>query len=184
MDNQELGKKVAKFRNMKNLNIKQLAEKINVTSSLLSQIERGLANPSLNTLRMIASALDVPMFSFFIETVNNKNLIVRADYQRKLVFPSSENLEYSLLSPDLSGDIEMVLMKVPANSRSSQEPMGHIGEEVAYVLSGSIQLHLDTMVETLNTGDSVKIPPGMKHQWENKTDEEVTIIFAVTPPTF
>ena len=184
MENNELGKKIAELRTNKNLNIKQLAEKVNVTSSLLSQIEHGLASPSLNTLRMIAAALDVPMFSFFMENINHRDLIVRADYRKKLTFPAAKNLEYLLLSPDLTGTIEMVLMKIPSQSQSCQEPLAHVGEEVAYVLSGSVVLHLENVVETLHTGDSVKIPPGTKHKWENQTDEVVTVIFAVTPPTF
>jgi len=184
MDNLELGKRIAEFRKRDKLTIKQLAEKVQVTSSLLSQIERGLASPSLNTLRVIANALDVPMFNFFTTPVNAKDLIVRADSRKKILFPAPQNLEYILLSPDLNGVIEMVLMKLSPQSLSSIEPMRHIGEEVAYVLNGSITLYLGAAVETLYAGDSVKIPPNLQHKWENQTDSEVSIIFAVTPPSF
>lgn len=184
MENLELGKAIAKFRINKNYNIKQLAEKTNVTSSMLSQIERGISNPSLNTLRVIADALEVPLLSFFTQSEKSKDLITRADARKKIVFPPPQNLEYMLLSPDLSGLIEMVLMKIPPVSQSAENPITHIGEEVAYVLEGSIVLHIGDDIETLNTGDSVKIPPGVQHKWENNTDKEVTIIFAVTPPTF
>ncbi|MFJ7978459.1 helix-turn-helix domain-containing protein [Peribacillus sp. NPDC096379] len=185
MDNNlELGKVIAKFRIKRNYNIKQLAEKTNVTSSMISQIERGLTNPSLNTLRVIADALEVPLLSFFTKSEKSKDLITRADARKKIVFPPPQNLEYMLLSPDLSGSIEMVLMKIPPVSQSAENPMIHIGEEVAYVLEGSIVLHIGDDIETLNTGDSVKIPPCVQHKWENITDKEATIIFAVTPPTF
>lgn len=59
--------KIKEYRIAKNLTIKELAEKANITSSMLSQIERGLANPSINTLKLIAQALDTPLFKFFIE---------------------------------------------------------------------------------------------------------------------
>lgn len=183
MDNLSLGKKIAEFRSNKNLSIRQLAEKTNVTPSMLSQLERGLTNPSLNTLRMIANALETPLFSFFTEFVNTKDLVVRAEARKKIVFPAN-NWEYTLLSPDLGGALEMVLMKLPQNSQSAQEPMAHAGEEVAYVLEGDVVLYLGDNVEVLHSGDSVKIPPGLSHKWENQTNIEATVIFAVTPPTF
>lgn len=184
MDNLELGKRITEFRKINKLTIKQLAEKIQVTSSLLSQIERGLASPSLNTLRMISSALNVPLFNFFTMPINTEDLIVRADSRKKILFPAPQNLEYSLLSPDLNGVIEMVLMKLSPQSLSSIKPMRHIGEEIAYVLSGSVTIYLGNTIDTLHTGDSVRIPANLEHKWENQTDSEVSILFAVTPPTF
>lgn len=184
MDNKELGKAIANYRVKQNYNLKQLAEKTKISSSMLSQIERGLTNPSLNTLRTIADVLEVPLLSFFTESEKSKDLITRADSRKKIVFPPPQNMEYMLLSPDLNGSIEMVLMKIPAFSNSADDPVFHVGEEVAYVMQGSIVLHLGEDIELLNTGDSVKIPPGVHHKWENTTDQEVTIIFAVTPPTF
>jgi transcriptional regulator with XRE-family HTH domain len=184
VENKELGKTIANYRVKHNYNLKQLAEKTKISSSMLSQIERGLTSPSLNTLRMIADALEVPLLSFFTESEKSKDLITRANSRKKIVFPPPQNMEYMLLSPDLSGSIEMVLMKIPPLSNSAEKPVVHIGEEVAYVLEGSIILHLGDDIETLYTGDSVKIPPGVQHKWENTTDQEVTIIFAVTPPTF
>ena len=184
MDNLELGKTIAKFRKNKNYTIKQLSEITNVTSSMLSQIERGLSSPSLNTLRVVADALEVPLFSLFTEFVQTKDLITRANSRKKVIFPSSNNWEYSLLSPDLSGSIEMVLMKLPPESQSAEKPMRHIGEEVAYVLAGEVVLFIGDDVETLYHGDSVKIPPGIEHKWENRSDQEATVIFAITPPTF
>ncbi|EPZ54464.1 helix-turn-helix family protein [[Clostridium] sordellii ATCC 9714] len=46
------------------MTIKEVANITGVTPSLLSQIERGLSNPSINTLKLISKALDVPLFYF------------------------------------------------------------------------------------------------------------------------
>ena len=56
-----LGKKIKEARERLGLSIKDLATKVDVSSSLLSQIERDLANPSLNTLRSIAAQLEVSL---------------------------------------------------------------------------------------------------------------------------
>lgn len=78
----------------------------------------------------------------------------------------------------------MVLMKIPPHSLSSADPMRHIGEEIAYVLSGSVTLYLGNTINTLYTEDSVRIPANLEHKWENHTDSEVSVLFSITPPTF
>lgn len=182
-DGIELGQRIAAARSNKGFSLRQLAENISVTPSLLSQIERGLANPSLNTLRMIAISLDIPLFSLFTEPAHVHKLITRANSRKKIIFPHSQ-WEYMLLSPDLTGAIEMVLMTIPPQSQSSENSLSHTGEEVAYVLSGTVTLYLEDSIETLEKGDSVKIPSGLRHMWKNDSDSNVEVIFAVTPPTF
>ncbi|MDU4961673.1 MAG: cupin domain-containing protein [Sporomusaceae bacterium] len=182
-ENRELGERITRIRTSQKLTLRQLADKIALSPSLLSQIEKGRINPSLSTLRAIASALNTPLFSFFLEEVTTDDLVVRAGTGRKILFPDV-SLEYSLLTPDLSGTIEMALMKLPPHSLSSQDLFSHSGEEVAYVADGELQLYLGDKTVLLQNGDSVKIPPGTPHKWENKTGTEAILIFAVTPPTF
>ena len=52
----KLGLNIKKFRNEKKLSLKELAEEIDVSLSMLSQIESGKANPSLNTLKLISKS--------------------------------------------------------------------------------------------------------------------------------
>lgn len=184
MEDINVGQKILEYRKVKNLNIRELSELTNVTPSMLSQIERGLANPSINTLKVIAKALEVPIYTFFITSTNTKDLVVRANERKKMTFPDSKDFTYELLSPDLSGSIEFMLMTLTHGSHSSEEPMSHEGEEVAFVLKGKIELYMDSEVIVLNKGDSVRLTPLMKHRWNNPFDEEANVIFAVTPPSF
>ncbi len=184
MEDLNIGKKIKENRKAKNLTIRELAKLVEVTPSLLSQIERGLANPSLNTLKMVARALEVPLFTFFIAPIDTEGLVVRADSRKKMMFPESKNFAYELLSPDLNGAIELALMKLTPNSNSSIEEMGHEGEEAAYVIEGKVDLYLNDEMVTLDMGDSVKILPHTKHKWNNPYDQDAQVIFAITPPSF
>ena len=47
----EIGAKIRKYRTEKGFSMKTLAEKVNITPSMLSQIEHDQANPSINTLK-------------------------------------------------------------------------------------------------------------------------------------
>jgi transcriptional regulator with XRE-family HTH domain len=181
MENINIGKKVEKHRKANGLSIRELATKAEITASMLSQIERGIANPSIQTLKVLAKVLNVPTFSFLLEEVNTEELVVRKKNRRKMVM---DQLSYELVSPDISGNLAAAIMKFPPDSRSSDQPLEHKGEEVAYVLSGQVRINLDGEEYELETGDSVKIPSQLKHQWINDYSTEATILFSVTPPSF
>jgi transcriptional regulator with XRE-family HTH domain len=183
-DNLKIGERIAELRRRRNISIKELAEKTGVTSSLLSQIERGLANPSLNSLRALALALEVPITVFFQESFNGKDLVVRKNKRKKLQLPDSDEVIYELLSPNASKQIEFALMNIKPGVQSIEKPMAHTGEEAAIVLGGSIKLTLGEEELILNDGDSVCIPPNIPHKWQNIDKKDVMVIFAVSPPSF
>lgn len=181
MENIDIGKKVEKYRKAKGLSNRELAKIAEVTPSMLSQIERGLANPSIQTLKALAKALDVPTFSFLLEETNTEDLVVRSNNRKKMVV---ENITYELVSPDFTGTLATALMNIPPHTSSSEKLMEHKGEEVAFVLEGKIKVFLDDEEYILVTGDSVKIPAYMKHKWENNFNKNAVILFSVTPPAF
>lgn len=184
MNEVDISKNIALYRKSKGLTIKELAELIGATPSLLSQIEKGTANPSINTLKQISIALNVPLFNFFISDIQTEDLVVRKDRRNKIIFSAEESFVYELLTPDTKGDIEFMLMKISPRESSSKELFNHKGEEVAYVTKGKVKLYLLDDIIELNCGDSVKIPPYSNHKWENDSDVDCEVVFAITPPSF
>lgn len=184
MNEVDISKNITEYRKRKELTIKELANLTGVTPSLLSQIEKGTANPSINTLKQISNALDIPLFNFFISDNQTEDLVVRKGNRNKIMFAEDDSFAYELLTPNSQGMIEFMLMKIPPKESSSKELFSHKGEEVAYVMKGSVSLHLMNSIIELNCGDSVKIPPHSNHKWENMSDEDCEVIFAVTPPSF
>ncbi|MGE7904730.1 cupin domain-containing protein [Peribacillus sp. NPDC094092] len=181
MENIDIGKKVEKYRKVKGLSSRELAKLAEITPSMLSQIERGLANPSIQTLKVLAKTLNVPTFNFFIEETITEDLIVRSDKRKKMII---DQLSYELLSPDFTGNLATAIMKVPPNISSSESPIEHKGEEVAFILEGKIKLYLGEEEYILEAGDSVKIPANFKHKWENNFSQNAAVLFSVTPPAF
>lgn len=188
IDIELLGKRIKELRIEKGLSLKELADKVEVSSSLLSQIERGVANPSLNTLRLLANHLGVPMFSFFESSKVLGTMVVRKDQRIRIIRgkSNSEDIElgYDLLSPDLNGVIQLCEMSLGPYQYSSETLNKHDAEEVAVCIEGSIELHLENEVVFLDNGDSVRIEKGTPHRWRNPTDKRCAIIFAMSPPTF
>lgn len=148
---------------------------------MLSQIERGLANPSIQTLKILAKALDVPTFSFLLEDTPTADLVVRSKQRKEMIV---DGLTYELISPNFTGTLATAIMNIPPKTVSSEKLLEHKGEEIAYVLEGKIKIYLDREEYILETGDSVKIPAHMRHKWENIFEQTASILFSVTPPSF
>lgn len=184
--NKELnvGEIIKTIRKNKKIMLKDVAKKCNISSSMLSQIEKGYANPSLSTLKSISTALNEPLFKFFIEPYKELpkiNILKKED--RKII--TTKKIKYELLSPEGTKNIEfMKMIFSKKNSETSNKPMAHKGEEVAVVLKGHVKLIFEDYFEILEIGDSVQIPALTPHKWVNLSDEESVVIFAVTPPEF
>ena len=178
-----IGIKVQEFRKKSGMSLRELAAQAELSPSMLSQIESNTVNPSINALKNIAEALHVPLFQFFKDDVQADRLIVRK-VENRIIGRIGEEVMYKLLTPDISGAIEFCLMEIPAGVSSSDVPREHTGEEVAYIISGEIDLHLSGTVHHLESGDSVRIPPMSPHRWVNCYDSDFKAVFAITPPSF
>ncbi|ERT56526.1 MULTISPECIES: helix-turn-helix domain-containing protein [Megasphaera] len=182
MNNYCLGKNISQLRLLEGYSLKELASKVEISLSMLSQIEHGNANPSLKTLEAISCALKVPIVRLFSETQTVNDLIVRSNKRTSIIFPESPGLEYEVLTPNRSSSLAMLILTLKAHGSSGIQKTKHTGEEIAYILEGNVHLVLDNEEVNLNTHDSVRIPPGITHQWVNVGDDVVRILFAASPP--
>src|SRR6266508_5913856 len=111
----ELGRQIRRLRRNANLTLDDLAGAARVSKSLISQVERGLASPSINTLRRIAGALEVPIAALFLggdmsedeSDGTGRRLVVRQHERKGLHVPRSK-VVYELLTPDLNRKIEFI----------------------------------------------------------------------------
>ena len=184
MEDLNIGKKVQKLRIQNGISVRKLSSIAGITPSMLSQIENEQVDPSINTLRAIASALNAPLYHFFKED-SEDHPVVTPDSRKTIGRKDEPDVLYELLTPDTRGSIEFCMMVIPANSSSNLTPKSHTGEEVAFLYSGeSVDLEINSRIYTLRQGDSVRIPPQSLHIWHNRRNTPVQVIFAITPPSF
>jgi len=179
----QLGSQLQRLRLERHLTLEKLAESSGVSVSLLSQLERGIGNPSFITLSKIAYALGIPIGHFFQGSESPLNMVVRKKDRKKLVLPD-RNLVYELLTPDLNRKIEFVWVEFASGISTEQRPFLHEGEECGLVLQGTLEVHLGDKVYLLEAGDSISYPCNIPHWYCNPGKEEVISVWAVTPPSF
>ena len=179
-----VGERIARERALRKFSIEELAQRAEVSTGLLSQIERGIGNPSLSSLLGIAGALDLPLGSLFFGGVNGNgesDMVVRPHARKRLVL-SDHNLVYELLVPDLQGRLSMLHIELPAGFSNQDKPFSHPGEECELVLQGRLEAHVGERVFALGPGDSVRFNCAIPH-WFKTFDQKVVIISSMTPPS-
>jgi len=181
-ENERLGNRIRKLRISKCVNLTAFAKKIGKTPSYLSQVERGMASPSIMALREIAKALNVPMFYFLIDD-KKQSVIVRKSERRVLKFPKS-HLTYELLSPDVSQRIQMIRTRIEVGASSCSKPLFHEGEECTLVMEGKMEIKIGDEIFLLGEGDSIYYLASIPHKITSTGKEALVIISAITPTNF
>ncbi|MEJ9228650.1 helix-turn-helix domain-containing protein [Peribacillus butanolivorans] len=183
MINHRLGQTVLNYRQKNDMTIREFAEYAGISTSLISQIERGQANPSLNVLELIAKALNVPLFTLFINEIDTDSLISRKQDRKKVYRENSDHIVYDVLTPDfMKAHIELLMMDLNAHSCTTKSHYSHAEkEEIAVLMKGQSYVELEGTEYFMDEGDVVRIPPYVKHRFLNKSDETIHILFVLTP---
>lgn len=182
-----LGLQVRDLRKTLRLSLQQLADKSGLSTGLLSQIERGLTSPSIRSLRQISEALGVTPARFFHEEAppppEEIGRIVRRG-QGRLLRLSATGVAKWLLTPDLSGELEMLLVEIQPGGKSGDELYTHKGEECGYVVSGAMRLWVEERCYLLAEGDSFRFRSTTPHRFENAAETMTNVIWIITPPLY
>lgn len=177
-----LGAKIRKKRMERNMSLKDLAEKTDLTASFLSQVERDLAEPSITSLRKIAEALEVPIFYFLLDN-GSASPVVRRNERKVLKFPKS-HLIFELLSPDLNRQMEIMIARLAVGATSCDEPLSHQGEEFIFIMQGKMEITIGEDTFILDQSDSIYYFAAIPHKLVSVGDEELVFLSAITPPRF
>jgi transcriptional regulator with XRE-family HTH domain len=182
----QVGPEIRDLRKAKRMTIKELSLATSLSVGHLSEIERGIASPSIKALHDIAKALEVTIGWFLHNAESNepgeREFIVRAANRRTLKFASGITDE--LLSPNLRGQLEVLMCRFPPNSAGEEAAYAHQGEEAGVLLTGTLELWIGDKCFTLREGDSFSFPSTMPHRYRNPGNVEAVTVWVITPPTY
>lgn len=165
-----LGERIRALRMERELQQRQLAEKAELTPSMVSQIESGRLTPSLHTLGRIAAALGVPIASLFDGRPAGHIVVSRRRDYPVVSFDGSTE-QWAVLGAGLfDGKIRAVVSTLGARSRGVDTDKVVIkpGQmKLFYVLEGRVALVYNGERHLLEEGDSALLDGGSPHGWEN-----------------
>ncbi len=176
-----------RVRRAKGITLKQLADLTGISQTFLSEIENGKGNPTIDTLRKVASCLDLSLFDLLAED-EHFHEIIRAKERRVLRAPDF-NLEWELVSnmvPGAKTEVVMAWLHPGAATSNNRQSHGKPGgcEEIALVLAGTIQMELEEETHILREGDSIRFNPWVPHRYANSGESRAGLLVIMTPPSF
>jgi transcriptional regulator with XRE-family HTH domain len=177
-----LGARIKTLRLERELQQRQLAEKAELTPSMVSQIESGRLTPSLNTLGKIAAALGVPIAALFDGQAPARIQVSRRTEHPAVSFDGSPETWTVLGAGLFEGKIRAVVATLPARGRgvSTDKVVIKSGQmKLFYVLAGTVGLHYNGERHRLETGDSALLDGGLPHGWENLGTRTARVLWVI-----
>lgn len=179
----ELGRRVRSLRVERRMSLKLLAERAQVSESFISQIERGVANPSVASLKRIAEGLGLSVGQLF-EGAPSAGRLVRAAERARLVHPR-RNWEDFLLTPPDAKRLQVILSVIEPGEGSGDEAYAHDSdEECVVVLKGVLEFAVGTDRYVLREGDSLVFESRIPHWNRNPAETKAEVLWIITPPSY
>ncbi|PVH27794.1 cupin domain-containing protein [Pararhodobacter oceanensis] len=176
-----LGPALRKRRKVLKLSMQTVADAAGLSVGFISQVERGLASPSLSSLAGIAEVLQTPISEFLSQPSGDRGTTRKEERQAYSVQPSL--ISYERLSSKFDGQqLYSVIVHDAPGHRS--EPISHRGEEMFYVIEGEVTIEIEGEVEVLKAGDSVHFDSRRVHSTWNATDKTASFLWCGTMDIF
>lgn len=182
-----VGQRIRDLRAEKGWTLKELASKCKLSTSFLSQVERGLSSVSITSLHIICQALGMSLGEFFRQLGDGAGSpdlgrhtieVMKAQDQRAINL-SEASIKYRFLSREFPGrQFEIMLGEIPPGY--FYPPFPHEGEEFGYVLEGQLRLTVGEETFALGPGDSYHFAASAPHGYQAEGSSPVRILWVQT----
>ena len=176
-----IGEKFRRRRRSLGLTLQDVADEAGLSVGFISLLERGMASPSLTSLSAIARALDIELGELF--TVPEGGSLTTRAKERSNNFFDKKSYNYERLSANFPGHLLNAVL-VQEHPGDRREASYHDGEEIHFVLEGSITFELNGKISVLKAGDSIHFSSSLPHSTWNHTSEIAKILVVVTTDLF
>lgn len=176
-----LGVRLRHARLVAGLTMSQVAQKSQCSESLISKIESGQTSPSLAMLHRIASTLDTNIAVLTTEEAPIVGPILRRG-QFSIFKAGGITLERIILPK--RGSLMQANIHIVPPGEESDGLIEHVGEEVGYVLEGSLELILGNVRYQVEEGDAFNFSSQTPHGYRNVGKVVARIFWVNTPATF
>jgi transcriptional regulator with XRE-family HTH domain len=185
-----IGDRIREERTQAGISQRELARRLGLSASMISQIESGQTLPSVATLWAIVTELDLSLDTVIRgeepdavqddgPDAGNGGPVVRADRRRSVRLDTG--VRWEELSPGAEEGIDFVraTYEVGGASTTDESLMRHSGREYGYVLSGLLGIQIGFREYELGPGDSIAFDSTTPHRLFNKGDVPVEAVWFV-----
>ncbi len=197
-----IGNRVRKARTDAHMSVRELARRVDVSASHVSQVERGLASFSVRALYNVVSVLGISMDSLFENgaaselpednadapvteealtgPLDEARLVQRAHTRPTIPLPGGTRWERLTPMPEKGAEfIEVIYPPGSPASRDPQDFIRHSSREYGLVVRGSLTVQVGFDRTVLGEGDSIAFDSQQPHRFWNETPAEVRAVWFI-----
>lgn len=184
-----IGDRLREERVRAGLSQRELARRLGLSASLISQLESGMSKPSVGTLYAIVSELNVSLDRLIRgDEYTEPARPVSAEPDRPVVRPGdrqtielASGVRWEELTAEGEEGVDFLLATYDVGGSSTPDLslMRHHGREYGYVVSGKLSVKIGFQEYDLAPGDSIAFDSTTPHRLFNRGDEPVQAIWFV-----
>jgi transcriptional regulator with XRE-family HTH domain len=164
---QRMGRTIRQTRHRRELTLVQLAERTGLSHSFLSQVERGLAQPSMRSLHRIAQALETTQDQLIAGAAEHGPAVAVLRRGEGIPIPTVDREAGTTGAARqlLSGPGGFFPTEFRDLDREFGEFFEHDGNEFLYIAEGTVEVELGDVAYVLEPGDCLRYPGSRPHRW-------------------
>lgn len=183
----DVGRRIKALRAQENLTLDGLAKMSGVSKSMLSQIERGLTNPTLGTLWSLTQSLGIDIASLLddpdADTDSGAHIEIVKTHQTPEIQSADGKCALRILGPvDLVSETEWYDMRLEAGGILESEGHASGTKEHLTVLEGALSVRVGGKEQTIEVGDTARYDADVPHDIENKGQTPARALMLVLAP--
>lgn len=178
-----IGIRIRDLRKQKGLTLSEVARRCKCSSSLLSQIERGIINPSFSTLKSIGDALETTLAQLVIEGSNleESSSFLMNQIERKTL-TTEGGVQFQLLTRNVNVPFEFILNQWPPGTSTGKQPYTHEGEECGLLLEGELEVEVNGKSFKMKPGDTITLRSSAPHRIFNPGKKKALAVWVNSVP--
>jgi len=179
----DVGGRLRYLRERYNLSQRELAKRAGVTNSTISLIEANKVNPSIGALKRILDGVPIGLSEFFaLEPDRPRQAFYHAE---ELTEIGKGGISYRQVGENLVGRALQILKeRYEPGSDTGRVPLVHEGEEGGIIISGRLEVTVDSERRILGPGDAYYFESRRPHRFRCVGPTPCEVVSACTPPSF
>ncbi|WP_131104719.1 helix-turn-helix domain-containing protein [Ornithinimicrobium sufpigmenti] len=177
-----IGSRLKELRTSRGVSLRTLGSATGLSATLLSQIERGVTEPSLKSMRLLADYFGQSITTLFQDGPDVDAPHITRPGERMRLRSGHGQTHYERVTHG-NGRLEVLHGTLLPGQSTSAKPRGHDAVECVYVLTGDVTAEVGEDRYVLTAGQAITINSLTPHRYLNVGPERTEFILSVTPPT-
>lgn len=172
----DIGSKIKDARSRLGMSQKDLADKIGLTSSFISQLENNQISPSLNSFFQLADVLGISPATLLQNDKKTDDVrwLIKGDSVKKNLYEREKG--YSIFNITSGDKASAYMAVIEPDTELYKHFLNFKKEELIHVIKGSVLVKVENTEKKLKAGDSIYLKDHMPTLWSNKNDKEVELL--------